>query len=193
MRQKKQGSYIAYIVATTRIFAAISELSVFGCAGSVSLVLLAGVDAAWSGDWSRIGAISKDTELLLQSALTAAGVWHLLMGFSAYTIASQNGRPKLPVTAKVMACLVSLVLILCFWDAHGMSQSTSVPNLTLVFVFRLLQLVLFQFWSSCWRSNLKTDFCSGQAYIALYQVRVQSRMIWLVHKNAASNIMVCPL
>ena len=53
------------------------------------------------------------------------------MGLSAYTIASQNGRPQLPVTAKVMACLISLVLVLYFWDAHGMSQLTPVPNLTL--------------------------------------------------------------
>ena len=90
---------LAYVVETLSI----SELSIFPCAGSVSLVLLAGVDAAWSGDWSRIGAISKETELFLQSALTAAGVWHILMGLCAYIISSQNGRPPLPVTAKVMA------------------------------------------------------------------------------------------
>lgn len=72
--------------------------------GSVSLALLAGIDAAWSGDWSRIGVISKNTEQFLQSALTAVGGWHLLMGMCAYIIASQNGRPELPATAKVTTC-----------------------------------------------------------------------------------------
>ncbi|KAL3149752.1 hypothetical protein ABBQ38_013578 [Trebouxia sp. C0009 RCD-2024] len=71
--------------------------------GSVTLALLAGIDAAWSGDWSRIGVISKSTEQFLQSALTALGGWHLLMGMCAYIIASQNGRPELPATAKALA------------------------------------------------------------------------------------------
>jgi len=70
-------------------------------AGSILLVVLAGVDAAFSGDWSRIGAISKDTELWLQSALGLLGIWHLLMSAAAYSIAEQNGRPKLLVTIKV--------------------------------------------------------------------------------------------
>lgn len=67
------------------------------------MALLAGIDAAWSGDWSRIGVISKSTEQFLQSALTAVGGWHLLMGMCAYIIASQNGRPELPATAKALA------------------------------------------------------------------------------------------
>ena len=82
----------------------------------MSLVLLAGVDAAWSGDWSRIGAISKDTELFLQSALTAAGAWHLFMGLCAYIIADQNDHPWLPVTAKVMARFGAVVLFVCSED-----------------------------------------------------------------------------
>lgn len=71
--------------------------------GGVSLALLAGIDAAWSGDWSRIGAISKDTELFLQSAMTVFGAWHLFMGMCAYIIADQNSQPALAVTAKALA------------------------------------------------------------------------------------------
>lgn len=82
----------------------------------MSLVLLAGVDAAWSGDWSRIGVISKDTELFLQSALTAVGAWHLFMGLCAYIIAFQNGRPQLAVTAKVMALFGAGVVFVCSED-----------------------------------------------------------------------------
>ncbi len=70
-------------------------------AGSTLLVVLAAVDAAFSGDWSRIGAISKDTELWLQSALGVLGIWHLIMGAAAYSIAEQHGRPKLLATIKV--------------------------------------------------------------------------------------------
>ena len=75
-------------------------------AGTVALVILAAVDAAYSGDWSRIGAISKDTELWLQSAVGVLAVWHILMGAAACIIANQNGRPALPATTKVTSrCL----------------------------------------------------------------------------------------
>ena len=81
-------------------------------AGSILLAVLAAVDAAFSGDWSRIGAMSKDTELWLQSALGLLGIWHLLMGASAYSIAEQNGRPKLLVTIKV-----TKLICYCLWMA----------------------------------------------------------------------------
>ncbi|DBA85684.1 TPA: hypothetical protein ACH3X1_005255 [Trebouxia sp. C0004] len=72
-------------------------------AGCSLLIVLAAVDAAFSGDWSRIGAISKDTELWLQSALGLLGMWHLIMGAAAYSIAEQHGRPKLLATIKALA------------------------------------------------------------------------------------------
>ncbi len=81
-------------------------------AGSTLLLVLAAVDAAFSGDWSRIGAISEDTELWLQSALGLLGIWHLLMGAAAYSIAEQNGRPKLLVTIKV-----AKLRCCCLWTA----------------------------------------------------------------------------
>lgn len=89
--------------------------------GSTLLVVLAAVDAAFSGDWSRIGAISKDTELWLQSALGLLGIWHLLMGAAAYSIAEQHGRPKLLVTIKALAVgtIPVLELMLDIQTAHN--------------------------------------------------------------------------
>ncbi|KAL0028077.1 hypothetical protein WJX77_005150 [Trebouxia sp. C0004] len=78
----------------------VSSRIVQGCS---LLIVLAAVDAAFSGDWSRIGAISKDTELWLQSALGLLGMWHLIMGAAAYSIAEQHGRPKLLATIKALA------------------------------------------------------------------------------------------
>ena len=69
--------------------------------GSIALVILAAIDAAFSGDWSRIGAITKDQEAWLQSAVKALGVWHALNGAAAFVIADQNGKPKVPITLKV--------------------------------------------------------------------------------------------
>lgn len=113
--------------------------------GGVSLALLAGIDAAWSGDWSRIGAISKDTELFLQSAMTVFGAWHLFMGMCAYIIADQNSQPALAVTAKVIKTFAAQTLHLdavlrptlpgktsCLWQVllHGQAASAT----TLMFV-----------------------------------------------------------
>ena len=93
------------------------------------LVILAAIDAAFSGDWSRIGAISTDTELWLQSVVKGFGIWNLAMGVVAYTIASQNSWPRLPATAKVMVSsagyikALSVSLFLChmhaFWDDNS--------------------------------------------------------------------------
>ncbi|KAL0039444.1 hypothetical protein WJX79_008666 [Trebouxia sp. C0005] len=76
----------------------------------VSSRIVQAVDAAFSGDWSRIGAISKDTELWLQSALGLLGIWHLIMGAAAYSIAEQHGRPKLLATIKALGVGVIPVL-----------------------------------------------------------------------------------
>ncbi len=76
----------------------IDHVTVSTNSGAILLVILAAVDAAYSGDWSRIGAISKDTELWLQSAVRTLGIWHLANGIAAYIIADQNGWPKLLAT-----------------------------------------------------------------------------------------------
>lgn len=46
--------------------------------GGFALLVLMLVDAAYSGDWSRIGAITRDTELQLQKVATAVGAVNLL-------------------------------------------------------------------------------------------------------------------
>ncbi|GBF97347.1 hypothetical protein Rsub_10994 [Raphidocelis subcapitata] len=61
------------------------------------LVVLMLLDAAFSGDWSRIGAISKDTELALQKVSAIVLIGHLGTGAAAGWLASQKGRaPLLP-------------------------------------------------------------------------------------------------
>ena len=52
-------------------------------AGAIAVGIIAIIDAAYSGDWSRIGFINKEVEAQLQSFLVALGGWHLVMGMSA--------------------------------------------------------------------------------------------------------------
>ena len=78
-------------------------------AGGVALVILAAIDAAYSGDWSRIGVISKDTEAWLQSALKALAAWHVVNAVAAYVIADKNSKATLPVTAKVLGDSCTIV------------------------------------------------------------------------------------
>lgn len=68
----------------------------------MALVILAAVDAAYSGDWSRIEVISKQDELWLQSALKALAAWHGVNAIAAYVIADQNDIPKVPLIPKVI-------------------------------------------------------------------------------------------
>ena len=70
-------------------------------AGGVALVILAAIDAAWSGDWSRVGVLSHDIEGWLQSALKLLGAWHILNAITAFSIAKQSGRPLFPLIPKV--------------------------------------------------------------------------------------------
>ena len=70
-------------------------------AGGVTLIILAAVDAAWSGDWSRIGVLNHDIEIWLQSALKLLGAWHVLNAITAFSIATQSGRPLFPLIPKV--------------------------------------------------------------------------------------------
>jgi hypothetical protein len=61
------------------------------------LVILGLIDAGYSGDWSRIGAISKETELVLQKLSLIVIVGHL--GTAAWTgvLAARKGKsPVLP-------------------------------------------------------------------------------------------------
>lgn len=61
------------------------------------LLLLMLYDAAWSGDWSRIGAITQETELLLQKISLVPLVGHLGTAAAAGVLASRKGRrPWIP-------------------------------------------------------------------------------------------------
>lgn len=70
-------------------------------AGAVFLVVAAAVDAAFSGDWSRIGVISKDTETSLKPLVIALGVFHVGCAAVAARSASSKNLPVFPATLKV--------------------------------------------------------------------------------------------
>lgn len=65
------------------------------------LGILALIDAAYSGDWSRIGAISKETEGQLQGIVPLLGAFHLTCAPVAGLVAAQKKVPVLPAVAKV--------------------------------------------------------------------------------------------
>ena len=65
------------------------------------LIILAAVDAAFSGDWSRIGILSKDAELGLRPLLGLLGLFHLACGAVTALDASQKGLNPVPQTLKV--------------------------------------------------------------------------------------------
>ena len=63
------------------------------------------------------------------------------MGLCAYIIASQNGRPQLPVTAKVMAGFISLSCD-AFWLLMAYLQSTVCFQALAVGTLPVLELML---------------------------------------------------
>ncbi|BDA43717.1 hypothetical protein COCOBI_04-7320 [Coccomyxa sp. Obi] len=71
--------------------------------GAVVLVILAAIDAAYSGDWSRIGVISKEVELGLRPLLALLGFFHIFCGGIAAIAASKKGYNPVPPTMKVLA------------------------------------------------------------------------------------------
>ena len=77
--------------------------------GAVALVVLAAVDAAYSGDWSRIGAISKETEEALKPLLIALGGFHLVCAAVAGVVASDKGNsvPKAVAKAALVGFLAA--------------------------------------------------------------------------------------
>jgi hypothetical protein len=71
--------------------------------GAVVLGLLGLIDAAYSGDWSRIGVITKEQELFLQQFAVIAVTGHLGLGVVAGVISSRRGEQWLPRAAKTAA------------------------------------------------------------------------------------------
>jgi hypothetical protein len=74
------------------------------CAGAVVVVILAAIDAAYSGDWSRIGVIPHEAELALRPLLGLLGAFHIFCGVIAAIAASNKGYNPVPATAKVRSC-----------------------------------------------------------------------------------------
>eukprot|EP00877_Chromochloris_zofingiensis_P003540 jgi/Chrzof1/13187/Cz07g23110.t1 len=72
-----------YRLVGTRAYLAIEVIEL--------VVLLGVVDAAYSGDWSRIGALTKDTELLLQKVVLIIAAGHTLTGIAAGVVAHSRG------------------------------------------------------------------------------------------------------
>lgn len=64
-------------------------------------MVLAGVDAAYSGDWSRIGVISKDFEDSLKPLVVALGFFHIGCAFVAGKEAAAKNLNVLPAVLKV--------------------------------------------------------------------------------------------
>ena len=71
------------------------------------MIVAAAVDAAYSGDWSRIGAISTDTEAALKPLVNALGVFHVACAVVAARAAASKGRN--PVSAGLKAAAVGFL------------------------------------------------------------------------------------
>ena len=70
---------------------------------AVFLIVFMAFDAAFSGDWSRIGAITKETEAALKPVCGAISAVHLASAGVAYAAVSRRGGdPRFPV-AKALA------------------------------------------------------------------------------------------
>ena len=74
-------------------------------AGGVFLAVLAGVDAAYSGDWSRIGVISKEFEDSLKPLVVALGFFHIGCAVVAGRSAASKNLDVLPAVLKVKIIL----------------------------------------------------------------------------------------
>lgn len=73
------------------------------------------IDAAYSGDWSRIGAITKEQELQLQGIVPIAFIGHGMCAATAGAISAKRGENWVPRAAKTMASgfvgLVEVILL----------------------------------------------------------------------------------
>ena len=73
-------------------------------------MILAAIDAAFSGDWSRIGILSKDAELGLRPLLGLLGLFHIACGSVTALDAAQKGYNPVPQTLKAgLLCPTSMI------------------------------------------------------------------------------------
>ena len=87
--------------------------------GAVFVGILGFVDAGYSGDWSRIGAISTELEAKLRFyALVLLGV-HVVAAAAAGKVAQSRGLPVAPAVGKTFAVGFLAFLETCFKTAPG--------------------------------------------------------------------------
>ena len=89
------------------------------------MIVLAAVDAAYSGDWSRIGAISKGTEEALKPLVVALGGVHLVCAGVAGAAASRKGNsvPKAAAKAALVGFLAAAEAVFAEDGQGGQSGS----------------------------------------------------------------------
>ena len=87
--------------------------------GAVFVGILGFVDAGYSGDWSRIGAISTELEAKLRFyALVLLDV-HVVAAAAAGKVAQSRGLPVAPAVGKTFAVGFLAFLETCFKTAPG--------------------------------------------------------------------------
>mmetsp|Transcript_17733 Transcript_17733/g.22372 ORF Transcript_17733/g.22372 Transcript_17733/m.22372 type:complete len:364 (-) Transcript_17733:246-1337(-) len=80
-----------------------NPLYTIGAQGAVVLVLLAGIDCGWSGDWSRYGFVSAEQEGIARSLITSVGIFHIVFCAPIAVVSTwQRQQPILPALMKVL-------------------------------------------------------------------------------------------
>ena len=87
--------------------------------GAVALTVAAAVDAAFSGDWSRVGAISKDAEDALKPLVGVLAAVHAAAAGVAGTAAARKGNPVAPAVAKAAVVGVLAAVEAVFAEDRG--------------------------------------------------------------------------
>jgi hypothetical protein len=82
---------------------------------AVFLIVFMLFDACYSGDWSRIGAISRDTEAALVPVTAAVAAVHCASAAVAWRAASSRGASPLWPATKALAVGV-LAALQAVWD-----------------------------------------------------------------------------
>lgn len=102
------------------------------------LVILAAMDAAFSGDWSRIGVLSKEAELGLRPLLGLLGLFHVVCGSVTFLDASQKGYNPVPQTLKASPDLHCALIIPIKQPASGTSLPVGGVVASPAHLFRLV-------------------------------------------------------
>ena len=78
-------------------------------AGAVVLGILATVDAGYSGDWSRIGVITKENEIVLQQACVTLGSFHIFCAALGAGVAVRRGSSWPAAVAKARTSAIDFL------------------------------------------------------------------------------------